>query len=58
MTAHGHHRGGPVGCFGDHLDVGFGLEDHSEAGPHELLVVGQHDTDGHGFGSGNRARTS
>jgi hypothetical protein len=45
--------------FADHLDVGLGVQDHPEAGPHQLLVVGYDDADAHGrfASSGNRART-
>jgi hypothetical protein len=30
-----------VAGFADHLDVALGLQDHPEAGTHELLVVGE-----------------
>ena len=30
----------PVGRLADHLEVGLGLDQHPEAGPHERLVVG------------------
>ncbi|GAA0379432.1 hypothetical protein GCM10009530_32570 [Microbispora corallina] len=35
----------PVARLGDHLDVLLGLEDHPQAEPYQLLVVGEQDAD-------------
>ena len=40
-------RLGAVARLADHLEVGLGLEDQTEARPHELLVVGQQHADAH-----------
>ena len=37
----------PVGGLADHLDVGLRVEDHREAGPDQLLVVGEQHPDRH-----------
>ena len=34
-----------VGGLGDHRDVGLGVQQRPEPGPHERLVVGDHDAD-------------
>ena len=49
----------PVGCLGDDLDIGLGVEDEPEAAAHERLVVGEQDADhaDAGVPSGSRART-
>ena len=47
-------RLGAVLGLADHLDVVAGVEDHAEAGPHQRLVVGDHDPDGHGAASNGR----
>ncbi len=40
-------RLGAVAGLADHLDVVLRLEDEAQAGAHQLLVVGQHQLDGH-----------
>ena len=39
------HRLVAVGGLADHLDVGLGVEQRPEPGPHQRLVVGEHDAD-------------
>ncbi len=39
----GFDRGESVGGFADDFEVGLGVEDDPEAGPHEFLVVGDQD---------------
>src|SRR5690606_6860462 len=41
------HRLLPVGRLPDDRDARIGVEDHAEAGAHDLLVVGDHDADAH-----------
>jgi hypothetical protein len=36
-----------VGCLGDHHDVGLGLEDHAQARPHKILIVGDESAEAH-----------
>jgi hypothetical protein len=47
-----------VARFAHDLDVGLGLEDHAEPGPHEALVVGQEDADHRAEPNGSLARTA
>src|SRR5580692_3160907 len=37
----------PIAGLTDDLNIGLGFQNHPEAGAHELLVVGDHDSDGH-----------
>ncbi len=41
------YRGQTVSGFTHHLDVGFLVQDHGEAGTDEVLVVDDHDADAH-----------
>jgi hypothetical protein len=53
------HRLGPIGRLPDHLEARLGVQDHPEPGPHQRLVVGDQDPDGHGAppSRGRRAAT-
>jgi hypothetical protein len=47
-----------VGGLADHLEVGLGVQDHPEPGPHQRLVVGDQDPDHRWpLSSGRRAAT-
>ena len=48
VSAHQGHRRLAVLGLAHHLDVGLGVDQDPEAGPHQRLVVGHHDAD-HGL---------
>jgi len=39
----------PALRLADHFDVDFGREDHPHPGPHQRMVINNHDTNGHPF---------
>jgi hypothetical protein len=39
-------RGGDVAGLGHHLEAGLCVEEHAQAAPDDLMVVGDHDCDG------------
>jgi hypothetical protein len=41
------HRGASVGRLANHLNAGLGIEDHLEAGPDDLLIIGDDHADAH-----------
>src|SRR6056297_3816557 len=44
----------PVTGLTDHLEIVLGLDHHAQTGAHQLVVVGDQDTNGH-FGTGGRS---